>query len=70
MSAPAVAPPPVLPRRDGVSGRDFDEVEHLVNPDTDPDVSLCGVDQKGVPWNQWWLPKCQACIAIARGGMN
>ena len=54
--------------RQGSSGFDFDQVEHLV-PDDDPDTALCGVDQREVPWNQGW-PLCQACLAIAEGRMS
>lgn len=46
----------------------FEECEHIVRDD-DPDTALCGVDQKGVPWNQG-LPVCQACMAVAEGRMS
>jgi hypothetical protein len=49
----------------GNGGREFDEVEHLVD-DADPDTSLCGIDQTDVPWNQGW-PLCEACRAVAEG---
>ncbi len=52
----------------GNGGSDFEQVEHLVS-DEDPDTSLCGIDQTGVPWNQGW-PVCEACRAIARGRMS
>jgi hypothetical protein len=54
--------------RFGNNGHDFEECEHIVKLD-DPDTSLCGVDQTDVPWNQGF-PPCQACIQIARGGLN
>jgi hypothetical protein len=54
-----------VPRR-GEEG--FEELCHLVN-DEDPDTALCGKDVTGYPWNPPW-PRCEACLAIARGRMN
>ena len=52
----------------GNGGREFEEVEHLVD-DADPDTSLCGIDQTDVPWNQGW-PLCEACKAVAEGRLS
>jgi hypothetical protein len=52
----------------GNGGRAFDEVEHLV-PDDNPDVALCGIDQKDVPWDQGW-PVCEACRAVAESRLS
>jgi len=52
----------------GNGGREFEEVEHLVD-DGDPDTALCGVDQTGVPWNQGW-PLCEACKAVVDGRLS
>ena len=46
----------------------FEELCHLVT-DEDPDTALCGKDVKGYPWNPPW-PRCEACLAVARGDMN
>jgi hypothetical protein len=46
----------------------LDEVEHLVS-DEEPDIALCGIDQKDVPWHQGF-PLCEACVAVADGRMN
>ena len=45
----------------------FEEVCHLVAED--PDTALCGKDVTGYPWNPPW-PLCEACCAVARGGLN
>lgn len=71
--APVRAPITVRPLfkgdpRFGNNGHDFEECEHIVRHD-DPDTSLCGVDQTDVPWDQGF-PPCQACIQVARGGLN
>jgi hypothetical protein len=47
---------------------DFEELCHLVTED-DPDTALCGRDVTGYPWNPPW-PRCEACLAVARGEMN
>jgi len=44
------------------------ELCHLVT-DVDPDTALCGADVTGYPWNPPW-PRCEACLAVARGDMN
>lgn len=54
-----------VPRR---SDDGFDELCHLVTED-DPDTALCGKDVTGYPWDPPW-PRCEACIAVARGEMN
>ena len=54
-----------VPRR-GEGG--FEELCHLVT-DEDPDTALCGKDVTGYPWNPPW-PRCESCLAIARGRMN
>jgi hypothetical protein len=46
----------------------FEELCHLVT-DEDPDTALCGKDVTGYPWNPPW-PRCEACLAVARGEMN
>ncbi len=46
----------------------FDELCHLVTPEA-PDLSLCGRDVSGYPWNPPW-PHCEACLAVAHGQMN
>ena len=46
----------------------FEELCHLVAED-DPDTALCGKDVTGFPWNPPW-PRCEACLAVAHGGMN
>jgi hypothetical protein len=52
----------------GRSDEGFDELCHLVT-DEDPDTALCGHDVTGYPWNPPW-PRCEACLAIARGRQN
>jgi hypothetical protein len=62
--------PPQTQKRN-IADRDdvnFEEVEHIVSMN-DPDIALCGIDQTDVPWDQGF-PPCQACLAVARGGMN
>jgi hypothetical protein len=46
----------------------FEELCHLVTEE-DPNVALCGKDVKGYPWNPPW-PRCEACLAVARGELN
>jgi hypothetical protein len=46
----------------------FEEVCHLVTDD-DPDTALCGQDVTSYPWNPPW-PRCEACLAVARGELN
>jgi hypothetical protein len=54
--------------RPGRSADGFEELCHLVTAET-PDVSLCGRDVSGYPWNPPW-PLCEACLAVAHGQMN
>ena len=54
-----------VPRRDAGG---FEELCHLVS-DEDPDTALCGKDVTGYPWDPPW-PRCEACLAVARGEMN
>ena len=46
----------------------FEELCHLVT-EQDPDTALCGKDVTGYPWDPPW-PRCEACLAVARGDMN
>ena len=46
----------------------FEELCHLV-AEADPDTALCGKDVTGYPWNPPW-PRCEACLAVARGEMS
>jgi hypothetical protein len=46
----------------------FEELCHLVSEE-DPDTALCGRDVTDYPWNPPW-PRCEACLAVARGEMN
>ena len=39
------------------------------SPSEDPDTALCGKDVSGYPWNPPW-PRCEACLAVARGEQN
>lgn len=52
----------------GIDDGGFEELCHLVT-ETDPDTALCGRDVTGYPWNPPW-PRCEACLAIARGRLN
>ena len=64
--SPNVAPDAIgTPRR---SPDGWQELCHLVAPDL-PDLSLCGRDVSGYPWNPPW-PLCEACLAVAHGQMN
>ena len=68
-AAPARRRPTVAPERlRGNGGRDFEQVEHLVD-EADPDTALCGIDQTDVPWDQGW-PICEACRAVADGRLS
>jgi hypothetical protein len=70
-AAERIATPNVDPRCVNVPGINkdgFEELCHLVT-DQDPDTSLCGRDVSGYPWNPPW-PRCEACVAIARGRLN
>jgi hypothetical protein len=72
MSAPApVRIPNVDPRCANVPRRNddgFEELCHLVL-ESEPDTALCGKDVRDYPWNPPW-PRCEACLAIARGDMS
>lgn len=46
----------------------FEELCHLVTAE-DPDTALCGRDVSGYPWDPPW-PRCEACLAVARGQMS
>ncbi|MBV9820005.1 MAG: hypothetical protein JOZ07_16865 [Solirubrobacterales bacterium] len=46
----------------------FEELCHLVTAEN-PDTALCGKDVTGYPWNPPW-PRCEACLAVARGEQN
>jgi hypothetical protein len=64
-------PPNVDPACVNVPGRSregYEELCHLVTED-DPDTALCGRDVTGYPWNPPW-PRCEACLAVARGALN
>lgn len=50
------------------NGDGFEELCHLVAA-VDPNTALCGKDVAGHPWNPPW-PRCEACLAVARGEMN
>ena len=52
----------------GIADDGFEELCHLVT-DQDPDTALCGKDVTGYPWNPPW-PRCEACLAVARGEQN
>jgi hypothetical protein len=52
----------------GISDDGFEELCHLVTAE-DPDTALCGKDVTGYPWNPPW-PRCEACLAVARGEQN
>ena len=71
-SAPVpVRPPNVHPGCSNVPRTNdggFEELCHLVT-DEDPDTALCGKDVTGYPWNPPW-PRCEACLAVARGEMS
>ena len=58
----------VVPAFPGISDDGFEELCHLVTAE-DPDTALCGRDVSGYPWNPPW-PRCEACLAVARGQLN
>jgi hypothetical protein len=67
---PAIAPN-VHPHCINTPGRNedgFEELCHLVTEE-DPNTALCGQDVTGYPWNPPW-PRCEACLAVARGEMS
>jgi hypothetical protein len=69
-SAP-VRPPNIDPHclnTPGIGNGGAEELCHLVTEE-DPDTALCGQDVTGYPWNPPW-PRCEACMAVARGAMN
>jgi hypothetical protein len=66
VKSPNVHPRCVNVPRIGDEG--FEELCHLVS-ERDPDTALCGQDVTGYPWNPPW-PRCEACLAIARGRQN
>ncbi len=71
MVDPPVRSPNVHPRCANVPGRNdagCEELCHLVNAEN-PDLALCGEDVTGYPWNPPW-PRCEACLAVARGQQN
>ena len=51
-----------------VNDEGFEELCHLVT-EHDPDTALCGKDVTGYPWDPPW-PRCEACLAVARGELN
>jgi hypothetical protein len=67
---PAVAPNvhPECRNMPRINDDGFEELCHLVTED-DPDTALCGKDVAGYPWDPPW-PRCEACLAVARGEMN
>jgi len=67
---PAVAPNvhPECRNTPRVNDDGFEELCHLVT-EQDPDTALCGKDVTGYPWDPPW-PRCEACLAVARGEMN
>lgn len=52
----------------GIGDGGLRELCHLVSAEA-PDTALCGEDVTGYPWNPPW-PRCEACLAVARGEMN
>jgi hypothetical protein len=69
-AGPAIAPNvhPDCRNTPGTSDEGFEELCHLVT-EQDPDTALCGKDVTGYPWDPPW-PRCEACLAVARGEMN
>ena len=68
---PPVVAPNVHPRclnTPRMNDDGFEELCHLVTEE-DPDTALCGKDVTGYPWDPPW-PRCEACLAVARGDMN
>jgi hypothetical protein len=71
MAPVPVRTPNVHPDCINLPGRDpsgFEELCHLVTDEV-PDTALCGKDVSGYPWNPPW-PRCEACLAVARGRQN
>jgi hypothetical protein len=70
-NVPPVIAPNVHPRcvnAPRINDDGFEELCHLVTEE-DPDTALCGKDVTGYPWDPPW-PRCEACLAVARGDMN
>ncbi len=70
-TVPPVTAPNVHPRclnKPRINDDGFEELCHLVTEE-DPDTALCGKDVSGYPWDPPW-PRCEACLAVARGDMN
>ena len=67
---PAVAPNvhPQCKNTPRINDDGFEELCHLVT-EQDPDTALCGKDVSNYPWDPPW-PRCEACLAVARGEMN
>jgi hypothetical protein len=67
---PTVAPNvhPACVNTPNVNDEGFEELCHLVT-EQDPNTALCGKDVTGYPWDPPW-PRCEACLAVARGEMN
>jgi hypothetical protein len=74
MAAPPASPTrtpnvhPACRNVPGIGDDGFKELCHLVSAE-DPDTALCGQDVTGYPWNPPW-PRCEACLAVARGEQN
>src|SRR5580704_4499776 len=75
VTAPIAARPAVTPNvhpecrnTPRINDDGFEELCHLVTEE-DPDTALCGKDVAGYPWDPPW-PRCEACLAVARGEMN
>ncbi len=70
-ASPPTRAPNVDPAAINIPGRStegYEELCHLVTEE-DPDTALCGADVTGYPWNPPW-PRCEACLAVVRGGLN
>ena len=64
--SPNIAPDCFSTPRQSPDG--LQELCHLVASEQ-PDISLCGRDVTGYPWNPPW-PLCEACLAVAHGQMS